>query len=689
MKQFLVNFVLALAVVSSLAFAQSIDKVIVVSDITTVDFHIAKAAGDKAGMPVLIALNGEITEELKLQLADLKPKLVILIGGPVVINPEAEAQLTSLGYNVVRLWGVERTGTAAEVGKFFWREGAACVVVVEDTRNTGADTRLQSIASNLAAHKGCALMPVPAGTVPAGVLATLQELGVRNVYFLGKELKIEIKEKLKQFVVEEKVGDDNDVEHEIEEEIINGTPRFILKLVIVAAPNWKDVHATGGIPSENSVVRIVNNADNLSEIIELITSRNISDVRVVGSPELAQQIADQLNASGIAVRKISGKPDDVSHKAIKEFMFKWREKIGNENSNEFYNRERIRARLLLVINETENQLDEQWVLLEKLAAEGADLDSIAVLKEAISLAKSRLGEVRTKIQNGDFDGAEKLRLELKNNFEKGKFRLRLEIKYRLLDDIEEEEDEIEKFELKIDVRDVEGKFGEFRQRCTNITAIEALVEKAKSLKEAMETAKQEGNYTKAAEIAREAHDIAEQARALGNLCEKRGEISEKLQKIAEEQVERAEKLREKIEKKFEVDFVNLPSSAAVNQSFSISWKVQSFTTTQITHTAVHYDYASHPGEFGFDIGPAQSGYPLLTQEYKSGSFNIPDTFTASITGDKEGVLYLRAHAIIGGKNYWAEEKELEIRSSSGSGGGMQQITVSYRTFQKSSIKTIW
>ena len=60
-----------LVALSSIAFAQSVDKVIVVSDVTSADFLIAKSAGEKSGIPVLIAANGEITAELKAKLAEL------------------------------------------------------------------------------------------------------------------------------------------------------------------------------------------------------------------------------------------------------------------------------------------------------------------------------------------------------------------------------------------------------------------------------------------------------------------------------------------------------------------------------------------------------------------------------------------------------------------------------------------
>src|SRR3972149_9594831 len=71
------GFLFAIAMFSAIAFAQ-VDQIIVVSDTTSADYFIAKAAGDKSGSPVLIAANGEITDELKAPPAELNPQKIIL-----------------------------------------------------------------------------------------------------------------------------------------------------------------------------------------------------------------------------------------------------------------------------------------------------------------------------------------------------------------------------------------------------------------------------------------------------------------------------------------------------------------------------------------------------------------------------------------------------------------------------------
>lgn len=108
-----------------------------------------------------------------------------------------------------------------------------------------------------------------------------------------------------------------------------------------------------------------------------------------------------------------------------------------------------------------------------------------------------------------------------------------------------------------------------------------------------------------------------------------------------------------------ISLISAPSNARVGDKISFTWKVNGPQKT-IQHTAIHYDYTPHLGDYGTDVGPAASGYPQLTTKYASGQFNIPDTFTDDITLDKAGILYYRAHAIVDGKNYWTVERSVVV-----------------------------
>lgn len=68
-----------------------------------------------SGPMLLVKPGGGLTQAVKDELKRLKPARVILIGGTSAISSEAEADLNSLGLQVIRLAGADRYGTSAAV----------------------------------------------------------------------------------------------------------------------------------------------------------------------------------------------------------------------------------------------------------------------------------------------------------------------------------------------------------------------------------------------------------------------------------------------------------------------------------------------------------------------------------------------------------------------------------------------
>jgi len=94
-----------------------------------------------------------------------------------------------------------------------------------------------------------------------------------------------------------------------------------------------------------------------------------------------------------------------------------------------------------------------------------------------------------------------------------------------------------------------------------------------------------------------------------------------------------------------------PTTAVAGQGFVVTWRVNSPTQVTIPHTAVHY-------------GPDPKSEPLTLKSYPAltpvQNGTIPADFSANITIGKTGVIYYRAHAIIGGTNYWSDEKTITV-----------------------------
>lgn len=107
-----------------------------------------------------------------------------------------------------------------------------------------------------------------------------------------------------------------------------------------------------------------------------------------------------------------------------------------------------------------------------------------------------------------------------------------------------------------------------------------------------------------------------------------------------------------------IEFTQLPERVAPNEKFIAEWAVNSDEPKFVAHTAVHYGYESR--DVTADTTSQAAGYEFFTPEFASGEYPIPNIFATAMELPKEGTVYMRAHAIIDGKNYWTQEKKIII-----------------------------
>lgn len=193
---------------------------------------------------------------------------------------------------MTRLWGMSRYGTAEEVAAHFWPEGADRAMLVENNMGE-AKGNVLGAAKNLA--NGNPILPVPEGKIPANVLSQLEELNVSEVTVVGTKLTSEMESNLKDIgvTVKKKIQAPN--EEELEEEIERETEQEIEAnetLVVVAAANFKHMISAPNLPEAHSF--LVSSQDEIQDAVDAVNQTNIEEVKVVGKPDLARQIADTL-----------------------------------------------------------------------------------------------------------------------------------------------------------------------------------------------------------------------------------------------------------------------------------------------------------------------------------------------------------------------------------------------------------
>lgn len=112
-----------------------------------------------------------------------------------------------------------------------------------------------------------------------------------------------------------------------------------------------------------------------------------------------------------------------------------------------------------------------------------------------------------------------------------------------------------------------------------------------------------------------------------------------------------------------VTIVQAPSSGTAGAKASFTWKVDAPAGMKATHTSVHWDVASRPGNLGTGTTPQMAGYDNLISTFASGNFDLPREFTGDILLPSSGVPYtvfFRAHALVDGKHYWTAERSFTV-----------------------------
>ncbi|MBI4154213.1 hypothetical protein HY501_02665, partial [Candidatus Woesearchaeota archaeon] len=449
-------------------------------------------------------------------------KNIILVGGPVVIKAEVKTELEAAGYNVIRLWGMERTGTSVAVAKHFWPEGSDCAVLVSDTKDSDADSRRQLAASNLAASMGCTFIPVPAETLPSDVLATLSELEVRNVIFIGA-IPAGVREKLGEFRLRELTGSEKELEEAVENDIINKTrlEGTKPKLVIVATPDWKAAVGIGTHPHHRSVVRMIHNVSSLADVLAFIQKYNITDVRVVGIPSLADQIASSLEESGINVTKISGeKAHEIARKTHSKIRSELEERRLEHERLKLNFKLRIRTYLENHLNDTINKLDR----IDAELAERAESAEKQTVNDAIENARTKIAEIRSLLKSGDLDAARRLTAEIRFKADEKRFAFREKLGINVREDIDDEEKGIDDLEKDADSRleGVRGRLGSIRGMCSDTTEIESIVARARELHSQAKEAMESGNFREAAGHLERSRKLVKIAGHTAEACDERG-----------------------------------------------------------------------------------------------------------------------------------------------------------------------
>ncbi len=378
--------------------------VMLATDSTYADILVASAAASKIGAELYWVNHETIPEDIYSAIEEAQPDEIYIIGGPAVVSEDIEANLSEK-YSVIRIWGMTRYGTAAEVAKYFWTDGAEKAVLARDDLGSEDEyAELVSKAKDIAITQIIPLLLVPEDTLPAETEDALKELGVKEVYIVG-----DVEDQLKTAIEELNItitGEAKTVEEAESEAVENAE-----KIIIAAVGEWRDMIPAISVPK--GVVILVRNENEIPSVIEKVKSlmqeNEIEEIKVVGIPALGQKICDALSKEGISSECITGKRAVIAKKLMKK-MKKELEKLREMYKEEM---ERLKEMLEEKAEDIKEKCETDYEKAKSV------IEEINETTELYSVAKAR------------FDLIEALKEECVNAIENNQYRKAYRIAYQL------------------------------------------------------------------------------------------------------------------------------------------------------------------------------------------------------------------------------------------------------------------
>jgi hypothetical protein len=103
-----------------------------------------------------------------------------------------------------------------------------------------------------------------------------------------------------------------------------------------------------------------------------------------------------------------------------------------------------------------------------------------------------------------------------------------------------------------------------------------------------------------------------------------------------------------------------PKRAEIGEPITISWWNAYPPDMELTHSAIHYGYFSHPGELGLNVNPNDLEYQGVVEVFPERLRSQNNTFSITLVPHQKGALYFRAHTVLDRKHYWSEELRIEV-----------------------------
>ena len=346
----------------------------------------AKPAAVRAGIPILFTDKYTLPDDVKNMLETEDIDTVYILGGPAVIREAIEEELAQYDVNVIRVWGVTRYGTAAEIATAFWPDGSEAVILAEDKlgsarHRVATAARLYQIAV-YARNNNLPLLLTDTNELSPEAENAIVNLGATTVYVTGN-IKDEVIQALKDMDLNVvKLAD------------VLPAPKT-QDMVVVCARDYKDVLSTPTIADSNKVAVIkISSEKEIDDALKLAEEVGAKNVSIVGYKELVDIAAKEFENAGYNVTTHTGKLEKIAAKDVTRKIQQWREK-----RKEFIRRmEQKKAEIASIISTRISAVQEK-IENFKEKIESGEVEVKPVVKSAVDKLETKLDVVLADLNN--------------------------------------------------------------------------------------------------------------------------------------------------------------------------------------------------------------------------------------------------------------------------------------------------
>ena len=366
-------FVAALLLLVTPVFATD---VILTTTLNYPDAAMASVVANKIGAEVLFTEKDQLPTDVSNEISEINPDTIYIFGGPAVVSKDIEDELAET-YDVVRLWGYTKYGTAVEVVKYFWPEGSDKAVVAWASRDRilSNESEVVDYAKNLAVAEEIPFLIAPYLALPSDVLDLLRELNVTQIYIVGDINGTVTSELIDIGITSVQSLNREQVQGRVREKIMSLTDK---SLIVVVTDSWIG-SLRAPVVTEGLVVH-VNSEDDIQNAVDAAENGNFTKAKIVGTNDsLINKTAQELEDNGVNVTIVNFKYGVRYARAVRHIVIEKARRYLENNTvikNYLTNLPRKVDDLLARINQTlqamnisGQSIDKRLEKYEKLADE--------------------------------------------------------------------------------------------------------------------------------------------------------------------------------------------------------------------------------------------------------------------------------------------------------------------------------